>query len=75
MFMYAIVVSIVQHIGAGVRFFFMQFVLRKKVVYKSLRYGNPKDMGLANIDNAFVNTFLGATVFCILIILMVKYLS
>lgn len=73
--MYSIMSSIFRHIGAGFRYFFMRIILGKKVTYKSLRYDNPKDTFLANFDNAFVNTFFGFIVFCVLLILMVKYLS
>lgn len=75
MFMYSIIGSIFRHIGAGLRYFFMRVILRKKVTYKSLRYDNPKDTVLANFDNAFVNTVFGIVVFCVLLILMVKYMS
>ena len=62
-------------IGVGTFRLPLKVILRKKVTYKSLRYDNPKDMVLANFDNAFVNTFFGFVVFCVLLILMVKYLS
>lgn len=75
MFMYSILGSIFRHIGAGLRYVFMRVIFRKKVTYKSLRYDNPKDTVLANFDNAFVNTVFGFVVFCVLLILMVKYLS
>lgn len=75
MVMYSILGSTFRHIGAVLRYFFIRVILRKKVTYKSLRYDNPKDMVLANFDNAFVNTFFGFVVFCVLLILMVKYLS
>lgn len=76
MFMYSILGSIFRHIEAGLRYFFMRVILRKKVTYKSLRYDNPKDTVLANFDNSFVNTFFGFVIFFgIFFFIVIKYLS
>lgn len=74
--MSSILGSIFRHIGAGLRYFFIRVILRKKVTYKSLRYDNPKDTVLANFDNTFVNTVFGFVIFFgIFFFIVIKYLS
>ncbi|TKC54505.1 hypothetical protein E5359_017820 [Bacteroidales bacterium] len=67
--------SIAQHIGAGMRYFFLRIVCRRKdVSYKKLCNSDKKNP-LAYNDNAFANGCLGMIVIAVLIILMVKYLG
>ncbi len=74
--MSSILGSIFRHIGAGLRYFFIRVILRKKITYKSLRYDNPKDTVLANFDNTFVNTVFGFVIFFgIFFFIVIKYLS
>lgn len=64
--MLSIISSIARHLGAGMRYFFLRIVCRRKdVSYKNL----------CNGDNAFANGCLGIVVIVILILLMVKYLG
>ena len=72
--MQLIIKSIARHIGAGMRYFFLRNICRRKdVSYKNLCNGDKKDP-LAYNDNALANGSLGMVVIAILIILMVKYL-
>ena len=72
--MQLIIKSIARHIGAGMRYFFLRNICRRKdVSYKKLCNGDKKDP-LAYNDNALANGCLGMVVIAILIILMVKYL-
>lgn len=76
MIMQSVVGSILRHIGAGLRFFFLRVIGRRKdVTYTSLRYDDEKSTALANFDNAFANGCLGMIIFVIVILLMVKYLG
>lgn len=64
--MQSIISAIARHIGAGMRYFFLRIICRRKdVSYKKL----------CNSDNAFANGCLGMVAIAILIILMVKYLD
>ena len=72
--MQLIIKSIARHIGAGMRYFFLRNICRRKdVSYKKLCNSDKKDP-LAYNDNALANGSLGMIVIAILIILMVKYL-
>ncbi len=73
--MQLIISAIARHIGAGMRYFFLRNICRRKdVSYKKLCDGDKKDP-LAYNDNALVNGCLGMIVIAILILLMVKYLG
>lgn len=73
--MQLIIKSIARHIGAGMRYFFLRIICRRKdVSYKKLCNSDKKDP-LAYNDNAFANGCLGLVVIAILIILTVKYLG
>ena len=72
----SIISAIARHIGAGMRYFFLRIICRRKdVSYKNLRYDDKKASALANFDNDFANGCLGMIVFVILILLVVKYLG
>lgn len=74
--MQSIISAIARHIGAGMRYFFLRIICRRKdVSYKNLRYDDKKASALANFDNALANGCLGMVVIAILILLMVKYLG
>lgn len=73
--MQLIIKSITRHLGAGIRYFFLRIICRRKdVSYNKLCDGDKKDP-LAYNDNALVNGYLGMVVIAILILLMVKYLG
>lgn len=73
--MQSILSAIARHIGAGMRYFFLRIICRRKdVSYKKLCNSDKKDP-LAYNDNAFANGCLGLVVIAILIILTVKYLG
>lgn len=73
--MQPIISAIARHIGAGMRYFFLRIICRRKdVSYKKLCNSDKKDPLVYN-DNAFANGSLGMVVIAILIILMVKYLG
>lgn len=73
--MQSIISAIARHIGAGMRYFFLRIICRRKdVSYKKLCSSDKKDP-LAYNDNAFANGCLGLVVIAILIILTVKYLG
>ena len=73
--MQLIISAIARHIGAGMRYFFLRNICRRKdVSYKKLCDGDKKDP-LAYNDNALVNGCLGMIVIAILLPLMVKYLG
>lgn len=66
--------AIAVHLGAGIRYFFLRIICRRKdVSYKKLCNSDKKDP-IAYNDNALANGSLGMVVIAILIILMVKYL-
>lgn len=72
--MQSILSAIARHIGAGMRYFFLRIICRRKdVSYKKL-YNSDKKDPLAYNDNAFANGCLGMIVIAILILFMVKYL-
>lgn len=72
--MQSIVSLIARHLGAGMRYFFLRIICRRKdVSYKELCNSNNKDSLVYN-DNAVANGCLGMVVIAILILLMVKYL-
>lgn len=72
--MQSILSAIARHIGAGMRYFFLRIICRRKdVSYKNLCYSDKKDP-LAYNDNALANGCLGMVIIVILILLMVKYL-
>lgn len=72
--MQLIIKSIARHIGAGMRYFFLRIICRRKdVSYKKLCNSDKKDP-LAYNDNALANGCLGMVIIVILILLMVKYL-
>ena len=72
--MQSILSAIARHIGAGMRYFFLRIICRRKdVSYKNLCYSDKKDP-LASNDYALANGCLGMVVIAILILLMVKYL-
>ena len=73
--MQSIISAIARHLGAGMRYFFLRIICRRKdVSYKKL-YNSDKKDPLAYNDNAFANGCLGLVFIAILIILMVKYLG
>lgn len=66
--------AIAVHIGAGIRYFFLRIVCRRKdVSYKKL-YNRDKKDPFAYNDNTFANGCLGMVIIAILILLMVRYL-
>ena len=72
--MQSVISAIARHLGAGMRYFFLRIICRRKYVsYKKLCNSDKKDP-LAYNDNAFANGCLGMVVIAVLIILMVKYL-
>lgn len=74
--MQSIVSAIARNLGAGIRYFFLRIICRRKdISYKKLCNSGDKKDPLAYNDNAFANGCLGMVVIAILIILMVKYLG
>lgn len=66
-------VSVILHIGAGLRYGCLRMFRRgKKVSYRQIRYGSEDFNNIDHADNNLANGFLGFLVFAVILILIAK---
>lgn len=66
-------VSVILHIGAGLRYGCLRMFRRgKKVSYRQIRYGSEDFKNIDHADNNLVNGFLGLLVLAVVLILIAK---
>ena len=66
-------VSVILHIGAGLRYGCLQLFRRgQKVSYKHIRYGSEDFSNIDHADNNLANGFLGFLVLAVIIVLIAK---
>ena len=66
-------VSVILHIGAGLRYGCLRMFRRgKKVSYRQSRYGSEDFKNIDHADNNLANGFLGFLVLAVIIVLIAK---
>ena len=66
-------VSVILHIGAGLRYGCLRMFRRgKKVSYRQIRYGSEDFNKIDHADNNLANGFLGFLVLAVIIVLIAK---
>lgn len=66
-------VSVILHIGAGLRYGCLRMFRRgKKVSYRQIRYGSEDFKNIDHADNNLANGFLGFLVLAVIIVLIAK---
>lgn len=66
-------VSVILHIGAGIRYGCLRlFRCGQKVSYRQIRYGSEDFNNIDHADNNLANGFLGFLVLAVIIVLIVK---
>lgn len=66
-------VSVILHIGAGLRYGCLRMFRRgKKVSYRQIRYGSEDFNDIDHADNNLANGFLGFLVLAVIIVLIAK---
>ena len=66
-------VSVILHIGAGLRYGCLRMFRRgKKVSYRQIRYGSEDFKNIDHADNNLANGFLGFVVLAVIIVLIAK---
>lgn len=66
-------VSVILHIGAGLRYGCLRLFRRgQKVSYRQIRYGSEDFNNIDHADNNLVNGFLGFLVLAVIIVLIAK---
>lgn len=66
-------VSVILHIGAGLRYGCLRMFRRgKKVSYRQIRYGSEDFKNIDYADNNLANGFLGFLVLAVIIVLIAK---
>ena len=66
-------VSVILHIGAGLRYGCLRLFRRgQKVTYRQIRYGSEDFNNIDHADNNLVNGFLGFLVLAVIIVLIAK---
>lgn len=67
-------VSVILHIGAGLRYGCLRMFRRgKKVSYRQIRYGSEDFKNIDHADNNLANGFLGFLVLAVNLMLIAKY--
>jgi hypothetical protein len=67
------VISVIKHIGAGLRYGCMRLFRREqKVSYRQIRYGSDDFNDIGHADNNLANGFLGFLVLAVIIVLIAK---
>ena len=66
-------VSVILHIGAGLRYGCLRMFRRgRKVSYRQIRYGSEDFNNIDHADNNLANGFLGFLVLAVIIVLIAK---
>lgn len=66
-------VSVILHIGAGLRYGCLRMFRRgKKMSYRQIRYGSEDFKNIDHADNNLANGFLGFLVLAVIIVLIAK---
>ncbi len=67
------VISVIKHIGAGLRYGCLRIFRRgQKVSYRQIRYGSEDFNDIDHADNNLANGFLGFLVLAVILILIAK---
>lgn len=67
------VISVIKHIGAGLRYGCLRSFRRgQKVSYRQIRYGSEDFNDIDHADNNLANGFLGFLVLAVILILIAK---
>ncbi len=73
MFIRSWFISVIKHIGAGMRYGCLRLFRRgQKVSYRQIRYGSDDFSVIDHADNNLANGFLGFIVFAEILILIAK---
>lgn len=67
------VISVIKHIGAGLRYACLRSFRRgQKVSYQQIRYGSEDFNNIDHADNNLANGFLGFLILAVIIVLIAK---
>lgn len=73
MFIRSWFISVIKHIGAGLRYACLWLFRRgQKVSYKHIRYGSENFSNIDHADNNLANGFLGFLILAVILILIAK---
>ena len=73
MFVSSWFISVIKHIGAGLRYGWLRLFRRgQKVPYRQIRYGSEDFNNIDHADNNLANGFLGFIVLAVILILIAK---
>lgn len=73
MFIRSWFISVIKHIGAGLRYGCLRLLRRgRKVSYRQIRYGSEDFNNIDHADTNLANEFLGFLVFAVILILITK---
>ncbi len=67
------VISVIKHIGAGLRYGYMRLFRRgQKVSYRQIRYGSEDFNDIDHADNNLANGFIGFIVIAVILVIITK---
>lgn len=73
MYIRLLVISVIKHIGAGLRYGCLWLIRRiQEVSYRQIRYGSDDFSVIDHADNNLANGFLGFLVLVVILILIAK---
>lgn len=73
MYIRLLVISVIKHIGAGLRYGWLRLFRRgQKVLYRQIRYGSEDFNNIDHADNNLANGFLGFLVLAAILIIIAQ---